>query len=113
MTTVVTDNCRGCRFTDCVSVCPVEAFHMDDEMLYINPDVCIDCSACVPECPVEAITPDTDDGAKDWVEINKKFSTSWPNISKKKESYTKAEQDKWAKEENKKQFFSEKGFKEK
>ena len=55
MTTVVTDNCRGCRFTDCVSVCPVEAFHVDDEMLYINPDVCIDCSACVPECPVEAI----------------------------------------------------------
>ena len=46
MTTVVTDNCRGCRFTDCVAVCPVEAFHMDDEMLYINPDVCIDCSAC-------------------------------------------------------------------
>ena len=55
MTTVVTDNCKGCRFTDCVTVCPVEAFHVDEDMLYINPDVCIDCSACVPECPVEAI----------------------------------------------------------
>ena len=72
MTTVVTDNCRGCRFTDCVSVCPVEAFHVDDEMLYINPDVCIDCSACVPECPVEAIYEEDDlpDGQEHWVDIN-------------------------------------------
>ena len=54
MTTIVTDNCQKCRFTDCVTVCPVECFHYDDEMLYIDPDVCIDCSACIPECPVEA-----------------------------------------------------------
>ena len=55
MTTIVTDNCKGCRFTDCVTVCPVACFHYDDEMLYIDPDVCIDCSACIPECPVQAI----------------------------------------------------------
>ncbi|MGH8473216.1 MAG: indolepyruvate ferredoxin oxidoreductase subunit alpha, partial [Gammaproteobacteria bacterium] len=55
MTTIVTDNCLLCRFTDCVTVCPVNCFHGDDEMLYIDPEVCIDCSACVPECPVHAI----------------------------------------------------------
>ena len=55
MTFVVTDHCRHCRYTDCVAVCPVECFHGDAEMLYIDPVVCIDCGACVPECPVEAI----------------------------------------------------------
>ena len=55
MTFVVTSNCNGCRFTDCVAVCPVECFHGDDKMLYIDPDECIDCGACVPACPVEAI----------------------------------------------------------
>ena len=110
---IVNQKCIKCKYTDCVEVCPVDCFYEGENMLVIHPDECIDCGVCEPECPVEAITPDTDDSAKDWVEINKKFSTSWPNISKKKESYTKAEQDKWAKEENKKQFFSEKGFKEK
>jgi ferredoxin len=55
MTFVVTDNCRDCRYTDCVEVCPVDCFHGDAHMLYIDPGVCIDCGACVPECPVEAI----------------------------------------------------------
>ena len=55
MTFVVTDNCRRCRYTDCVAVCPVDCFHGDEEMLYIDPVLCIDCGACVPECPVEAI----------------------------------------------------------
>ena len=55
MTFVVTDNCKRCRFTDCVAMCPVDCFHADDEMLYIDPDECIDCGACVPACPVEAI----------------------------------------------------------
>ena len=71
MTTVVTENCKGCRFTDCVEVCPVACFHYDDEMLYIDPDVCIDCSACIPECPVEAIFEEDDlpEGQEKWVEI--------------------------------------------
>lgn len=60
MTYVVTDNCRGCRFTDCVEVCPVECFYADGEMLYIHPEECIDCAACVPECPVEAIYEEDD-----------------------------------------------------
>ena len=55
---VVTDYCQKCRFSDCVSVCPVDCFHGDDEMLYIDPNACIDCGACEPECPVEAIQPD-------------------------------------------------------
>ncbi|MGB8508654.1 MAG: ferredoxin family protein [Pyrinomonadaceae bacterium] len=55
MTYVVCEPCVGCRYTDCVVVCPVEAFHLDDAILVINPETCIDCDACVPECPVEAI----------------------------------------------------------
>jgi ferredoxin len=72
MTTVVTGNCQKCRFTDCVTVCPVDCFHFDDEMLYIDPKVCIDCSACIPECPVQSIFEE-DDLPKDqrqWIEIN-------------------------------------------
>ena len=55
MTFVVTSNCHGCRYTDCVLVCPVDCFHGDQDMLYIDPDVCIDCGACEPECPNTAI----------------------------------------------------------
>jgi ferredoxin len=55
MTYVVAEPCVNCRYTDCALVCPVEAFHLDDDMLHINPETCIDCDACVPECPVEAI----------------------------------------------------------
>ncbi len=60
MTYTVCEPCFGCRYTDCALVCPVEAFHLDDEMkaLVINPETCIDCDACVPECPVEAIFPE-------------------------------------------------------
>lgn len=80
MTTVVTENCRKCRFTDCVTVCPVECFHFDDEMLYIDPKVCIDCSACISECPVQAIyeeeylPPDK----REWIEINAERAPGLP-----------------------------------
>lgn len=57
MTYVVTDYCVKCRYTDCAVVCPVEAFHLLADMMVINPDICIDCDACVPECPVKAIYP--------------------------------------------------------
>ena len=72
MTTIVTDNCLRCRFTDCVTVCPVSCFHGDDEMLYIDNNVCIDCGACIPVCPVHAIYEETDipDDKKKWIEIN-------------------------------------------
>src|SRR5258708_19615267 len=55
MTYVVAEPCVNCRYTDCAIPCPVEAFHLDDDMLVINPETCIDCDACVPECPVEAV----------------------------------------------------------
>lgn len=72
MTTVVTENCQKCRFTDCVAVCPVECFHYDDEMLYIDPEVCIDCAACIEECPVKAIFEEDDlpEDQHQWIEIN-------------------------------------------
>ena len=55
MSHIVTASCNDCKYTDCCVVCPVECFYQDEMMLYIDPDDCIDCEACVPECPVEAI----------------------------------------------------------
>jgi ferredoxin len=69
---VVSENCRKCRFTDCVEVCPVDCFWGDDEMLYIDPDTCIDCGACEPVCPVQAIYPleELPADQAQWAEIN-------------------------------------------
>jgi ferredoxin len=69
---VVTDNCTDCRFTDCVEVCPVDCFYADATMLYIHPDECIDCGACEPACPVEAIfsSDDLDGDQAKWEQIN-------------------------------------------
>jgi ferredoxin len=60
MAYVVCEPCRDCKYTDCVVVCPCDCFYQDESMLYIDPDECIDCDGCVPECPVEAIFQDTD-----------------------------------------------------
>ncbi len=78
MAYVVMDNCQGCRFTDCVTVCPVDCFYGDDTMLYIHPDECIDCGLCVPECPVEAIFAEDElpEDKKEWTKINEDKSTS-------------------------------------
>jgi len=81
MTYVVTDACIRCKFMDCVEICPVEAFHEGANMLVINPDVCIDCGACVPECPADAIVPDIDREAAPWMEVNKRWSAVWPVIA--------------------------------
>ena len=62
MTYVVTKNCIKCKFMDCVEVCPVDCFYEGENMLVIHPDECIDCGVCEPECPAEAILPDTEDG---------------------------------------------------
>ena len=82
MTIVVTDNCKGCRFTECVSVCPVSCFHGDDEMLYIDNETCIDCSACIPVCPVEAIfdADDLPDDKRRWIAINAEKARLLPAI---------------------------------
>ncbi len=89
MTFVVTDNCNKCRFTDCVSVCPVDCFYADGEQVYINPDECIDCGACEPECPVEAIYDEANlpKEKEHWLSINAQKSASLPNISQKQEAY--------------------------
>jgi ferredoxin len=76
MAYIVIENCQDCMFTDCVEVCPVDCFYEardTDRMLYINPNECIDCGACVPECPVQAIFAEDDvpEGQKQWIEINK------------------------------------------
>ncbi len=83
MTYIVTDACIRCKFMDCVEVCPVDCFYEGENMLVIHPDECIDCGVCEPECPVDAIKPDTESGLDQWLEINRKFSESWPNITVK------------------------------
>ncbi len=92
MTFVVTDDCIGCKYTDCVEVCPVDCFYEGKNMLVINPDECIDCGVCEPECPIEAILPDTDDRAEQWLELNAKYSELWANITVKKDPLPTAEQ---------------------
>ena len=98
MTTVVTDNCKDCRYTDCVTVCPVECFHGDDTMLYIDPDVCIDCSACIPECPVQAIFEEDDlpDDKREWIAINAERAPQLPVISEKQDQLPTADDKKAA-----------------
>ncbi|MBO6508262.1 MAG: ferredoxin family protein [Roseibium sp.] len=85
MTYVVTDNCIKCKYTDCVEVCPVDCFYEGENFLVINPDECIDCGVCEPECPAEAILPDTEPGLEKWIEINAEYSEKWPNITEKKD----------------------------
>lgn len=86
MAYVVTDNCIDCKYTSCASVCPVEAFHEGPDRLVINPETCIDCNACVPECPVDAIFPDYDvpEKWKSAIEWNKAESANHPQITEAK-----------------------------
>ena len=80
MAYVITDECIGCKYTDCVDVCPVSCFHEGPEMLYINPEECIDCNACVAECPPEAIWADVDLPADklQWIQINGEMCQQFP-----------------------------------
>lgn len=93
MTFVVTDACIRCKYTDCVEVCPVDCFYEGENMLLINPDECIDCGVCEPECPVEAIAPESDELLK-WVELARQYASSWPNLTVKKEALPEAEEHK-------------------
>ena len=86
MTYVVNDACIKCRYTDCVEVCPVDCFYEGENMLVIHPDECIDCGVCEPECPAEAIKPDSEPGLEKWLEVNAEYAKSWPNITQKKEA---------------------------
>lgn len=85
MTYVVLDNCIRCKFTDCVEVCPVDCFYEGENMLVINPEECIDCGVCEPECPAEAIKADTEPGLENWLELNATYSEIWPNLTVKRD----------------------------
>ncbi len=88
MTYLVTENCIKCKHTDCVTVCPVDCFHEGPNFLSINPDECIDCGVCVPECPVNAIVDEHELSESErniWLDINTRTSKQWPIITVKKD----------------------------
>ena len=87
MAFVVTEPCFGCKYTDCVVVCPCDCFREGEQMLFIDPDHCIDCDACVPECPVHAIFHEDDvpDKWRDFVALNREMSAVCPPITDRKE----------------------------
>ena len=86
MAHVVAEPCFGCKYTDCVIVCPVECFYEGEQMVYIDPAECIDCEACVPECPVEAIFQEDNvpEAWKDYTDLNKELALTCPPIKEKK-----------------------------
>jgi ferredoxin len=84
MTYVVIDTCIKCKYMDCVEVCPVDCFYEGENMLVIHPDECIDCGVCEPECPVDAIKPDTEPSIEKWLDLDRQYSAVWPNITRKK-----------------------------
>ena len=92
MAYIVTDACVNCRYTDCVEVCPVDCFHGGNQMLVIDPGVCIDCGVCVLECPVSAIKSEAEaQDALVWLERAKKYSAMWPKITKREKPLDNAE----------------------
>lgn len=107
MTFVVTEQCIKCKYTDCVEVCPVDCFYEGPNALAINPDECIDCALCEPECPVNAIVSEDDLTESQLVfkEMNDKLSKAWPNITVKKDAPTDAKS--WEGVDNKRQYLEE------
>lgn len=93
MTFVVTESCIRCKYTDCVEICPVDCFHEGPNFLVIDPEVCIDCALCAPECPVEAIFAEDElpPGQEDYIEINAKLARLWPVLSDRKDPLPEAE----------------------
>ena len=94
MAFVVTDNCIKCKYTDCVTVCPVDAFHEGPNFLAINPEVCIDCDLCVPECPVDAIFEEDSlpEGMDKYLQLNAELVAIWPVIIQAKAPLIDAQQ---------------------
>jgi ferredoxin len=88
MAYVVTENCIKCKYTDCVEVCPVDCFHEGPNFLVIDPDECIDCTLCVPECPVNAIYAEDDlpEDQRDFTATNAELAKKWPVITEKKDA---------------------------
>jgi len=94
MTFVVTENCIKCKYTDCVEVCPVDCFHEGPNFLVIDPDECIDCSLCEPECPANAIFAEDDlpDDQQHFLDLNAELSRDWPVLAEKKDPLPDAEE---------------------
>jgi ferredoxin len=92
MAYLVTENCIKCKYTDCVDVCPVDCFYEGPNFLAIDPDECIDCALCEPECPADAIRSEDDiDDSDFWYDLNKKYSLIWPNITQQIEKLEDAD----------------------
>lgn len=104
MTFVVTESCIKCKYTDCVEVCPVDCFREGPNMLVIDPDECIDCNLCVPECPVDAIFAEDEvpEDQRQFTELNAELAKKWPVITSKKPAPGDAEQ--WEKIKDKLQY---------
>lgn len=104
MTYVVTEPCIKCKYTDCVEVCPVDCFHEGPNMLVIDPDECIDCTLCEPECPVTAIFSEDDvpDDQKHWLELNAELAQQWPVINQRKDPPPDAKE--WEEVKDKEQY---------
>jgi ferredoxin len=101
MTFIVGENCIKCKYTDCVEVCPVDCFYEGPNMLAINPDECIDCALCEPECPVDAIFAEDEvpEDQLQFVALNAELAAAWPNITEMKPAPLDAEE--WDGKENK------------
>ncbi len=86
MTHVVVESCIKCKYTDCVDVCPVDCFREGPNMLSIDPDECIDCAVCIPECPVNAIYAEEDvpEDQRDFIPLNAELAQEWPPITRMK-----------------------------
>jgi ferredoxin len=104
---VVTESCIKCKYTDCVEVCPVDCFREGKNMLIIDPDECIDCALCEPECPVNAIMPEDDvpEDQKEFIELNARLSKTLPTITTAKAAPTDA--DEWKDVKDKRQYLEE------
>lgn len=96
MTFVITEQCIRCKYTDCVEVCPVDCFYEGPNFLAINPDECIDCALCEPECPVNAIYSEDDlpEKYQSFLQLNKELAEKWPNIKRRIDAPQDADQ--WA-----------------
>ncbi|NKB38282.1 MAG: DUF3470 domain-containing protein [Gammaproteobacteria bacterium] len=101
---IVTESCIKCKYTDCVEVCPVDCFHEGPNMLVIDPDECIDCTLCEPECPVEAIMSEDDatEEQQQYIQLNADLSKEWPVINEMKDA--PADADDWKEVSDKLQY---------
>ncbi len=109
MTHVVGEACIKCKFTDCVDVCPVDAFREGKNMLVIDPDECIDCGVCIPECPVDAITTEEDvpQSQLEYIALNAELARRWPVITRTRSALPDAAE--WAQVEDKKALLDRRG----